>query len=50
MLGGEEGKKTAQKNIILIILDTRLIWKSHLNYEERGSKIEKKVKITKKIG
>ena len=29
--GGEEGKKTVQKNIILIILDTRLIWKSNLN-------------------
>ena len=28
---GEEGKKTVQKNIILIILDTRLIWKSNLN-------------------
>jgi hypothetical protein len=29
--GGEEWKKTVQKNIILIILDTRLIWKSNLN-------------------
>jgi len=29
--GGEEGQKTARKNIILIILDTRLIWKPNLN-------------------
>ncbi len=29
---GEEGKKSVQKNIILIILDTRLIWKSNLNW------------------
>ena len=29
--GGEEGQETDQKNIILIILGTRLIWKSNLN-------------------
>jgi len=37
--------------MILIILNTNLEVKFKLNFdEERGSKIEKKVKIPKKIG
>jgi len=46
---GEEGQKTVQKNKILIILDTRLIWKSYLNWG-KGVKNRKKSQNSKKTG
>ena len=47
---GEAGLKIGQKNIILIILDPRLIWNSNLKLnfdQERESKIEKKSQNSK---